>query len=208
MAFLESKYSNQVSAMRDADLLAPAQVTGLDFTVEQGRVNLSWTAVTTNADSSELSDLSGYKIYRKANAGDAFSLVGSVAGDELTFVDTTAKDGASFIYAVSAFDGEPTPNEGEKSADLGVKTVPSVPTDLSAAATERSINLNWLSVKSEADLKLNENLAGYNVYRSEVDGSGYEKIGVAAPEETTFEDSSVVGGTTYFYVITAFDNSL
>lgn len=208
MAVLESQYSNQVSAMLETDVIAPGQVTGLSYTVEQGKVNLSWDAVTLNVDETPITDLAAYRVFRKENAGDAFTLIGSTEAEATSYVDATAKDGATFIYAVAAVDDASTPNEGAKSADLEVKTIPSVPTGLLASATELAINLNWNSVKSGEDAKLNENLAGYNVYRSETDGSGYEKIGSANPAETSFEDSSAVVGTTYFYVITSYDNSL
>lgn len=206
MPFLESQYSNQVSGLA-SDSIAPAQVTGLVFTVEQGKVNLSWTAVTTNADESVLEDLASYRIFRKKNAEDSFAQIGSVDGAETSYTDLTAKDGASYIYAVAAFDDEPTPNEGEKSADLAVKTIPSIPTNLASQGFDRKIRLSWTSVKNETDTELNENLAGYNVYRSETDGSGYEKIGSAGAVETTFEDVTATNGTTYYYVITAYDNS-
>ena len=208
MAVLESKYSNQVFATLQADVLAPAQVVGLAHTVEQGKVKLSWTAVTKNSDDSDITDLAGYRIYRKDEAGGSFALVGSVDHLTVEYADSTIKDGASFIYAVAAIDAAATPNEGAKSADLAVKTIPSVPTGLISSATQSAISLNWASVKSVEDTKLNENLAGYNVYRSETDGSGYAKVGNVEAEATTFEDTSVEFGTTYYYVITAFDNSL
>lgn len=208
MAVLESKYSNQVFATLQADVLAPGQVTGLAFTVEQGKVKLSWSAVTKNSDNSDITDLAGYRIYRKDSAGGSFALVGSVDHLTVDYTDSTIKDGASFIYAVSAIDAAPTPNEGAKSADLAVKTIPSVPTGLISSASETAITLNWASVKSGEDAKLNENLAGYNVYRSEEDGTGYVKVGNVAAEETTYADTSAVFGVTYYYVITSFDNSL
>ncbi|ECP9029756.1 hypothetical protein FU976_08045 [Campylobacter jejuni] len=208
MPQLQSGYSNQVSAMLTADTIAPKQVTGLSYTVEQGKVILNWNAVTQNTDDSAIDDLAGYRVFRKDAAGDVFSLLGSVESLVTTYTDMTAKAGANYIYAVSAFDDEETPNVGEVSADLLVKTIPSVPTGLVSSASGVAITLNWNTVKVELDAKLNENLAGYNVYRSEVDGSGYVKIGSAAPAETTFVDSTAVQGTTYFYVITAYDNSL
>lgn len=207
MPFLESQYSNQTFASA-TDTLAPGQVTGLVHSVQQGKVTLAWNAVTTNSDGSALTDLSSYRIFRKKNAGDAFAQIGQVDGVNTEFDDMTAKDGADYIYAVAAFDDEPTPNEGQKSAELAVKTIPSIPTNLISQGFDGKIRLDWTSVKDGMDVELNENLAGYNVYRSDVDGSGYVKVGSAAPAEVSFEDSSVVNGNVYYYVITAYDNSL
>lgn len=207
MPFLESQYSNQVTASA-GDMLAPAQVTGLVYSVSQGKVTLAWNAVTTNSDGSTLDDLSSYRIFRKKNAGDAFAQIGQVDAINTEFDDMSAKDGADYIYAVAAFDDEPTPNEGEKSADLAVKTIPSIPTNLNSQGFDGKIRLDWTSVKDGEDAEVNENLAGYNVYRSDVDGSGYVKVGSAAPGEVSFEDSSVANGNIYYYVVTSYDNSL
>lgn len=121
MAVLESEYSNQVFGTREADLLAPAQVTGLAYTVEQGKVILTWAAVTTNSDTTAITDLAGYRVFRKNVAGDSYDLLGTTSDDEVTYTDTTAKDGSTHVYAVSAIDTADKPNEGEKSADLEVK---------------------------------------------------------------------------------------
>lgn len=208
MSYLESKYSNQVSAKLTEDQLAPAQIENLTYSVKQGEVLLAWAAVTKNADGTELTDLAGYRVYRKGQSSDSFELIGSVPGDQLNYKDTSAKDGASYIYAVSAIDGEEVPNESEKSAELAVKTIPSIPTGLTSSATKDAIVLNWASVKNESDSKLNENLAGYNIYRSETDGAGFENIGNVVAGQTSYEDKEAILGTTYYYVVTAFDDSI
>ncbi|MCD7910939.1 hypothetical protein KC480_05290 [Bacillus velezensis] len=208
MSYLESKYSNQVSAKLSEDQLAPAQVVDLNFTVNQGEVSLSWAAVTKNADGSDLTDLAGYRIYRKGNSNDTLELVGSVPSDQLSYSDTSAKDGASYLYAVSAIDNAEVPNESEKSTELVVKTIPSIPTGLTSSATKEAIVLNWVSVKSETETKLNENLAGYNIYRSQSEKNGFEKIANVSSGQTSYEDTEVVLGQTYYYVVTSFDDSI
>jgi fibronectin type 3 domain-containing protein len=135
-------------------------------------------------------------------------MIGSVNAATLTYQDNTIIDGANFVYAVAAVDNETTPNEGTRSADLAVKTVPSVPTGLTSTASDGKIHLSWSTVKDGGVPKKNENLAGYNIYRSETDGSGYAKVGNAAANATQYDDTTVVNGTTYYYVITAYDNSL
>jgi uncharacterized protein len=207
MARLESLYSQQVTAMA-SDAISPGQVTGLVFQVQQGKVILNWNAVTTNSDASPIADLAGYKVYRKKNALDALVEVGQVAPELVTFEDSSIKDGTSYIYAVAAFDNEVEPNEGLKSDEVSVKTITSVPTGLVSSAFDSKIVLDWSSVKDIGDAELNENLAGYNVYRSEVSGTGYVEVGSVAADVETFEDLTVVNGTTYYYVVTSFDNSL
>jgi hypothetical protein len=47
------------------------------------------------------------------------------------------------------------------------------------------------------------NVIGYNVYRSIVSGSGYSLIGSVSSTAFSFTDTTVVSGTTYYYVVTA-----
>jgi len=76
-------------------------------------------------------------------------------------------------------------------------TGPAVPTGLTATANNgvpSTVSLNWTG---------NGDSASYNVYRSPVRGGGYVKIGNTAG--TTFTDSSVNNGTTYYYVVRGVD---
>jgi fibronectin type 3 domain-containing protein len=48
---------------------------------------------------------------------------------------------------------------------------------------------------------------GYNVYRGTVSGGPYTKINSSVDATTTFTDTSVQAGHTYFWVVTAVDSS-
>jgi fibronectin type 3 domain-containing protein len=51
-------------------------------------------------------------------------------------------------------------------------------------------------------------VAGYYVYRSTTSGTGYAKLNAASvAPTTTYTDSSVQSGVTYYYVVTAVDGS-
>jgi len=50
-------------------------------------------------------------------------------------------------------------------------------------------------------------VAGYNVYRGTLSGGPYSKINATLSAGTSYSDSSVVSGQTYFYVVTAVDSS-
>lgn len=49
------------------------------------------------------------------------------------------------------------------------------------------------------------NVVGYNLYRSNVSGSGYAKINSLVVSALTYDDSAVQSGATYYYVATAVD---
>ncbi|SFJ65862.1 hypothetical protein SAMN02799624_05421 [Paenibacillus sp. UNC496MF] len=212
MAVLESNLSSPVTAMA-GDTLAPAKVLNLNFAVSQGKVTLNWDPVTTDADASALTDLAGYRVYRKASAGDSFALVSnvpaSVDAQVTTFEDATMLDGASYIYAVSAYDDEVTPNEGAQSDDLAVKTIPSVPQNLQTTSGDATVRITWNTVTDAEDAKLNENLGGYRVYRKlSSDQSAHAFLAQVAGDVTLYDDITVVNGSEYSYVVSAIDNSL
>ena len=65
------------------------------------------------------------------------------------------------------------------------------------AATSRSVVLSWTASTSSVD--------GYYVYRGTVPGGPYTKIGTV--NASPFTDIGVTGGSTYYYVTTAFSGT-
>ena len=62
-----------------------------------------------------------------------------------------------------------------------------------------SVTLTWTASTST--------VSGYNVYRSTVSGGPYTKLNSALITTTTYTDSTVQAGLTYFYVVTSVDSS-
>jgi hypothetical protein len=63
-----------------------------------------------------------------------------------------------------------------------------------------SVSLNWTASTSS-------NVIGYNVYRGIVAGGPYFQLNSSALVVTSFTDTAVQPGQTYFYVTTAIDNN-
>ena len=80
-------------------------------------------------------------------------------------------------------------------------TAPDAPTGLIATGADGSVSLDW-NDNSEADLD------GYFVYRSEVSGGPYTALNSNPLSLSTYTDSTVTNGTTYYYVVTAIDTNL
>ena len=74
----------------------------------------------------------------------------------------------------------------------GAPQVPSAPTNLTATAGKRKVSLTW-SASSGA--------TSYNVKRALVSGGPYTTI--AAVTATSYTNSGLTGGTTYYYVVSA-----
>lgn len=68
-----------------------------------------------------------------------------------------------------------------------------------AAAPQHSVSLAWTASTST--------VAGYNVYRGTQSGGPYAVINGSTDTSTTYTDSSVQAGQTYYYVVTAVDGS-
>jgi hypothetical protein len=77
---------------------------------------------------------------------------------------------------------------------------PAAPTGLTAMAGNETISLNW-NDNNEPDL------AGYNVYGSKTQGSGYSKINSSVVINSDYIDSPVDNWTPYYYAVTAVDLS-
>jgi endonuclease I/PKD repeat protein len=79
-------------------------------------------------------------------------------------------------------------------------TAPSAPSNLSATAETNVIAVDWFN-NDEADL------AGYNLYRSTTSGTGFSKLNSTLISASNYSDLSVIANTTYYYRVTAVDNS-
>ncbi|MFA5293245.1 MAG: carbohydrate-binding protein [Phycisphaerae bacterium] len=79
-------------------------------------------------------------------------------------------------------------------------TPPDAPTGLGASAGDAIVSLDW-------DDNAEEDLAGYNIYRSTTSGSGYTKLNGSLLINSDYTDNSVTNNTTYYYVVTAADTN-
>jgi fibronectin type 3 domain-containing protein len=71
-------------------------------------------------------------------------------------------------------------------------------TGTGAVPPQHSVDLSWTGTST---------VVGYNVYRGSQSGGPYTKINSALDASTTYTDSSVQAGQTYYYVTTAVDSS-
>ncbi|WP_159451396.1 PQQ-dependent sugar dehydrogenase [Demequina sp. NBRC 110054] len=198
--YLSQKYIT--GAVED---VAPSVPSGVAADAGDGQVDLSWSASTDLNG-----DLAGYHVFRAESSG-----VIDVASDDPVatvtsagFVDDAVVNGTEYFYVVTAFDD--LGNESAASAEVSGlpevfvpdTTAPEAPTGLAATAGEGSVTLAWDEVTAS-------DLAGYHVFRAE--SSGVIDVASDDPVATVtsagFIDDTVVNGTEYFYVVTAFDDS-
>ncbi|HKU24738.1 MAG TPA: hypothetical protein VJQ54_04655, partial [Candidatus Sulfotelmatobacter sp.] len=81
-----------------------------------------------------------------------------------------------------------TANSGSQVHSVNVTLVVST-------AVQHSVSLTWTDGDS--------GIGGYNVYRSTQSGTGYAKLNSSLTTTTSYKDSNVQSGSTYYYVVTA-----
>ena len=106
------------------------------------------------------------------------------AGQSVPFDVVFAPTSAGSDAAALSFTGNGTPQGTESLNGTGVQP-------------QYNVNLSW---------NASTQVAGYNVYRGTAPGS-YVKINPSLDPNTTYSDSSVVAGTTYYYAATAVNSS-
>ncbi|MGA2458231.1 MAG: hypothetical protein ABSF85_11730, partial [Terriglobales bacterium] len=67
-------------------------------------------------------------------------------------------------------------------------------TGTGTAATQHTVDLTWTA---------STDVVGYNIYRGTVSGGPYTMINSSLDSTTSYSDSTVVSGTTNYYVATA-----
>ncbi|HEV7505311.1 MAG TPA: hypothetical protein VGS07_10400 [Thermoanaerobaculia bacterium] len=166
----------------------PPAAPALTITPGDNLASLSWTAVGSST----------YDVFRNetgCNAGFTKIASGTSA---TTLTDPDVGNGLTYYYQVTAF---PSGNESCASTPSTCVSVspapgpcvpPAAPASLTATAGSGSVALSWAAVTGAAE---------YHVLRSTVTGGPYTQVAVATG--TTFTDTGLTGGTTYFYVVRA-----
>ena len=183
----ESADSSQVSAALAASATAPTAPTGLSATAGNAQVALSWNA-STGATS--------YHVKRATTSGGPYTQIAAPTSNSYT--DTSAANGMTYYYVVSALDstGE-SANSAQVSATLAATaTAPSAPAGLKATSGNAQVALSWTA---------STGATSYHVKRATTSGGPYTQV--AAPTTTTYTDTSVTNGTSYYYVVSALDST-
>jgi len=76
-----------------------------------------------------------------------------------------------------------------------------VPPGIRAESRKTGITLSWRPTA-------NERVTGYNIYRSDEPGTGYEKINPELVSDTAYEDISIAGGKIYYYIAKSVNDSV
>ena len=188
--------------------------------VTQSAVVLSWTAPKETLSGSTPS-VTAYRIYRaetepaanesKEGAKPKSPLAKIGDSDAPSFQDTQFEFGKTYIYSVRSITGSGADSVESADSNLAVVTPrdvfpPAAPAGLvvalvpAQAGAPAVFELSW-AVSPETDL------AGYDVYKSEGEGTSGTRINPELLLTPAFRDMNVRPGHRYFYTVTAVDRS-
>ncbi len=167
----------------------PTVPASLTATASAGKVTLSWAGV---------SGASSYDIYRGSVSGgeSATPLQTGVTGT--SFVDSAVTAGSSYFYEVTAVNGGGQSGDSPEAAAVVPIAVPTAPASLSATASVGQVALSWAPVQGASS---------YDVYRGTVSGGESVTPIRTGITSTSFTDSAVTAGSSYFYEVTAVNSS-
>jgi fibronectin type 3 domain-containing protein len=179
----ESANSSEVSAKPTAPAQAPATPTGLMATPANAQVSLTWAASAT---------ATSYNVKRSTTTGGPYTKISSPTATN--FTDTNLANGTTYFYVVSAVNatGESANSVQASATPVAPTQSPAAPTGLIAAGGNAQVSLSWTA---------SSGATSYHLKRSTTTGGPYTQI--SAPATTSFTDTGLTNGTTYFYVVSA-----
>ncbi len=175
----------------------PANLTG---EVTERAVRLAWRSAAQSAFGGAASPVDGYQVFRREpGSPEPGAMIGETSDPE--HEDTSFEFERLYLYSVRAF-----VRRGESLAVTPVSAVaeiaatdrfpPGPPRDVRAVVTPGAVEITWNPNEEE-------DLAGYNVYRSE--GAEFVRVSPELLQVPVFRDAAVDPGGQYSYHVRAVD---
>ncbi len=159
----------------------PGAPTGLKATAGDQQVSLTWNA-SAGADS--------YKVYRSTTPGGPYEYIDySIAAGYEDWV----VNGTTYYYVVTAANSSGESGySNQASATPMPPPPPPAPTALTATAGDTRVSLSW---------NASEGATSYNLKRATSSGGPYTLV--SRISGTSYTDTGLTNGTTYYYVVSA-----
>jgi fibronectin type 3 domain-containing protein len=184
---INSAGENDFVLVLRAAATVPAAPTGLTARAADTQVALRWTA-SGGAIS--------YNIYRSTTSGGEVKIATTPATITTTsYIDTGLTNGTTYYYKVTAVNSAGESALSTEASATPLFTPPTAPTNLRAAGGNTRVSLRWSAVAGAAS---------YNIYRSTKSGGEIKITTTPATITTTsYTDTGLTNGTTYYYEVTA-----
>jgi len=177
--------------------LAPPAPQNFTATLTDSLVWLKWSHVGQY-------DLAGYRLYRQASTYVSFYLLSQQA--DTVYTDTLKSDNVYSYYVVAFDNGDPALSSSLSTIRV-VRYGKLPPTDLTAKSNCNGfVPLAWSPPDSTDFASQGLQLTNYRLYRSltvSVTAGSANLLADIAPGDTTYLDTAVINGTTYYYIVAA-----
>jgi beta-galactosidase len=178
---LVSSNSTEASATPAAPtvILPPAS---LNASPDNAQIALAWSASA---------GATNYTVWRGLSSGNETNSIGLTSGT--TYVDTGLANGITYYYVVTAAGSiGVSSNSPEASATPVAPIGVQAPASLNAYPGNSQITLTWSASVGATN---------YVIWRGSVSGGEIDSVGTNT--STTYTDTGLANGTTYYYVVTA-----
>jgi hypothetical protein len=165
-----------------------ANASSLSFASISAGTSSTQTVVITNTGSASAT------VSQISTASSAFSVTGATVPATIAAGGSLSLTVAFAPSAVGSFSDTLTVQSNATNLTLSVGL-----SGTAVAATSHNVTLSWTESSSA--------VSGYNVYRSTQSGTGYTKLNTSLVPSPTYCDEAVSAGQTYYYVVTAVDES-
>jgi len=167
----------------------PSAPSGLSATAGNASVSLSWTAGSGAAS---------YNVYRGTSAGGESATPIATGLTGTTYIDANANNGTTYYYNVASVNSAGTSGRSNEASATPHVVAPPAPASLSASPGFGQVSLSW-SASSGAST--------YSLYRGTSAGGEGGTAYATGLTGTTFTDTSVTAGTTYYYKVAAVNSA-
>ena len=168
-------------------LSVPGATIGLERTAAtSSSITMRWTSV---------SGATSYYVYRSLSSTGTYSQIGNTTSTSYQATGLSAN--TTYYFKVAAYNAAGTGPQSSFILAATTEAAPITPTGITVTTvSHNSIMISWASVS---------NALGYNVYRSSTSTGTYTKIGTSITT-TSYTDSGILAGTTYYYKVDAYNN--
>lgn len=151
------------------------------------RIDLAWVDNSPNE--------SGFEIERNTNSRKAFSMIATVDANTSRYSDTGLNEATAYSYRVRAFNSV---GVSGYSNEIEAVTHPAGPSNLSASASKKRINLSWTD-HSSGEL-------GFKIERKKGEDGTFVEIFDVDADVVSYTDTGLKGSATYYYRVKAYNS--
>jgi titin len=187
-----SSYTTPLYFQTPATASIPASPTNLVASSGASSIELSWSDNSNNE--------TGFKLERKVGSGGSWALYATLGANATTFSNTAVTAGTTYYYRVYAYNGTgPSTYYTNEASSALVAIVPNSPTSLTAIGSASAISLSW------SDNSNNE--TGFKLERKVGSGGSWGLYATLGSNTSSYSDTSVSLGTTYYYRVFAYNGT-